>query len=47
MAPKAACTVCRGLLQKGIVTFEGKKFCCQTCCNKFKDSKKKKVCEFC
>ena len=41
------CTVCSKLLKKGIITFEGKKFCCKTCCNKYKKGKKAKVCEFC
>lgn len=41
------CTICNKLLKSKAITFEGKKFCCEMCCGKFKASKKKKVCEFC
>lgn len=41
------CVVCNKLLKAKTITFEGKKFCCQACCGKFKSAKKKKVCEFC
>ena len=45
MAKKDACTVCGKVLKEKITSYEGKKFCCEVCCGKYK--KDKKVCEFC
>ena len=47
MAKKDTCTVCGKLLKAKIISYEGKKFCCETCCGKYKKSKKGKVCTFC
>ena len=44
---KNICIVCSKLLKSKTITFEGKKFCCQKCCTKFKKAKKQKICEFC
>ena len=44
---KDTCTVCKKLLKKGVTTMEGKKFCCQACCDTYKKGQKRKVCEFC
>jgi len=41
------CTVCKKKLGKEQLSEAGKKFCCKKCCNKYKDSKDKNVCEFC
>lgn len=41
---KNICGMCGKLLKKGIISYEGKKFCCETCCDRYK---KTKVCEFC
>ncbi len=48
MAKKDVCAVCSKLLKEKIIPYEGKKFCCEVCCRKYKNGEKaKKVCEFC
>lgn len=38
------CITCGELVAKGLITEEGKNFCCMNCCEEFKS---KKVCRFC
>ena len=46
MAEKHVCTVCKSLIKKKTISFEGKEFCCQECCHKYQH-RKKNICEFC
>lgn len=44
---KEACKVCKKGIDKKQLNYKGHKFCCKTCCDKFKKSEKNHVCEYC
>ena len=39
--------VCKRMIKKGIISYEGKKFCSDACKTRYKKSEEKGVCEFC
>ena len=48
MAKTKVCKICGKIAKKGQMSYDGKLFCCQVCCKKYKKGNKKtEVCEFC